>query len=206
MKKTTLLIFIGLTLGLAACSSATPGKVMPYSFDTAKVEYKISGDLTGNMTGYIKGDNSVNKISATTSKDNQTMSNVTITLGETIYFIDLVNKQGWSSKNYIYSELQGLGNDEKLKKLLSYATNSDPQAELKSEGEREYAGQKCQVYNIANGEVCMWQGVPIYSKQNINGEDRMIEATNIQTGIDIAEEEFRLPEGIVIEDVTKMIQ
>lgn len=201
MKKTATLFLVTLLLSLGACSTQGE-KVVPYSFNSAKIEYKISGDINGNMTAFVKGDHSVNKVNATNAADGTPVSTLTIDLGETIYFIDQTKKEGYSSTNYIYEDLKGLSKNEKLERLTAYATNtysSDVKAE--KTGQKEYAGQKCDLYQIDGGEICLWQGIPLYSNVTLGADARTIEATGIQTEIEVADSEFTLPEGISIQDV-----
>jgi hypothetical protein len=190
-----------LVMVFSACASGQE-KVFPYTFNTAKIEYKISGDIDGNMTTYIKGDQSVNKLSGTASPDNEPVSTLTISLGESIYFVDLVSNTGYSTQNPIYAELKTLNKKEKQERLLSYATNTN-YTEGKPEvvEQREYAGKKCDLYAIEGiGEICLWEGVPLYSKASFEDRERIIQTTSISTEIDIPDSEFQLPEGVSIQD------
>lgn len=201
MKKTATLILVTLMLSFGACATQTD-KVVPYSFNSAKIEYKISGDINGNMTAFVKGDHSVNKVSATNTEGGTPVSTLTIDLGETIYFIDQVKKEGYSSKNYIYQDLKGLSKNEKLARLTAYATNTySSETKAEKTGQKEYAGEKCDLYQIDGGEICLWQGIPLYSNVTIGADGRTIEATSIQTEVEVADSEFTLPEGISIQDV-----
>lgn len=201
MKKIATIILIVSIVILSGCSS-TGTKVVPYSFNSAKIEYKISGDINGNMTVYIKGDHSVNKVSAVNATDDNPANTLTIDLGSTIYFVDLVKKEGYSSPNYIYEDLKGLSQKEKVERLVAYATNTyNSQEKAEKMGQKEYAGKKCDLYTISGGEICLWEGVPLYSSVTIDSVARSIEATSVQTDVEVADSEFTLPEGISIQDI-----
>jgi hypothetical protein len=199
--KNTLIAPLMFIVLFAACATGEE-KVFPYSFNTAKIEYKIQGDINGTMTAYIKGDNSAKKLSGT-GANNEPLSTLTIELSETIYYVDLTKNEGSSTVNPIYDDLKTLNKNEKKERLISFATNTYNSGKKPEKiSTRTYAGKKCDVYSLNGaGEICLWEGIPLYSTVKMMNIERTIEATNVETGIELADSNFQLPEGVSIQDM-----
>lgn len=208
MKKLTLTALLALSLvALSGCASADE-KVYPYSFDSAKIEYKITGDIEGSTTVMIKGDKAVHKTSAInkTGETETPIETVLLDLGDTFYQIDLSAKQGQKGPNPVYQELKRLPPEDRMGFLTKLATgqamNGDEAPE--SEETKEVAGQTCSLYKIQNiGEICLWNGVPLYSSISIPeaGVTNSNTATSIQLNIEIPDSAFNVPEGVTIAEI-----
>jgi len=182
-------------------------KVMPYPFKTAHIEYKIEGDVNGKMIVDIDNDYYANNIDVTEKETNTKQKLLKLDLKDSSYNIDLLKQTGEKSHNQVYNELKELkSNQEKLDKIITFAVgvkDKKPQ----STGEKTIQGKKCEIYEISMedkklGEVCIWEGVPLYSNITIDGKQRKIEAIKIETGKNIDSSAFKIPENIKIKDLS----
>lgn len=206
MQKKILLIST-LLLVITGCATQ-PAKVMPYPFDTAIVESAIEGSTSGTMTTYIKGDKMTTETHAEMAgEEAQKIDTLYIDTGETVSFIDLNSKTGVQSENPIYQKLQDMESDEEKLDFLTDIILAVPEGESRNDyasktGEKEIAGQKCELFTITGlMEVCIWNSIPVYSKAIISdeeGSDVIMEASKIQTNIDVPDNKFEIPADITL--------
>ena len=206
--------FCFLGLFLTACQAETAGpteeKIYPYGFDTAKVTYEMKGSITGQKTVYYKGNKSSTETHA--SRNNagveEKMDMLTIDSGEFIYQIDLNTLTGTNAKNPVYSELKGLSGAARAEYLTRIAVGGAPGSTQQpvSKEQKEIAGQKCDLYQVADlGEVCLWSGIPLYTKIELPdaGISNTVTATAVQINLDVSDQKFVIPNGIKMQDVSR---
>lgn len=210
--STTVLITAIASISLVGCQSTgtQEEKLYPFTFDTAKISYNISGDATGTKVAYIKGNKSSVEVHKTrkVSGVEQTMDTLTIDSGEYIYKINLNSKSGSVSKNPVYDELiktPAANRADFLNKLNLGIVGQQTTMQQPKE-QRTYAGQPCDLYTIQTfGEICLWQGLPLYTKVQIPGEisASIEEATEIKLNLEVADQKFVLPNGIKMQDLSR---
>lgn len=194
------------TLALAGCSEQKSEKVHPYPFDTARIEYELSGDITGNISVVIKGDQSSHETHATEqSTPGTTINNKLLDKGEYLYQINLDTNQGQKAKNPIYEQLKALPQEERMGFLTKLAVGAGADGEdPKPVGEKVIAGETCNLYEVRNiGEICLWNGIPLYSSMNI--PEAGIQSTNtavsLQLNVNVPDSTFEVPSDATITEV-----
>lgn len=203
------LVSAAILITLSSCQSGEEN-LYPYNFSTAKIVYKIDGNSAGQRTMFIKGNKSSSEIHASRTNNGieEKLDMLSIDTGEYIYQIDLNTKTGSSSKNPIYNELKNLtGRDraEFLTKLAVGMTAGSTQQPQPKE-QKQIAGQTCDLYVLPNvGEICVWNGLTIYSKMELPqaGISDTMTATSIETGLEISDQKFEIPNGIKMEDLSR---
>jgi len=201
------LLFITIVLISGCVATET---VSPYPFDTAKIEYNLSGSLEGTQIVYIKGDNAIHETHATTKENNQEVlvDILYLELGESLYDINLATGEGTKVKNPIYNELTNLNKEERIDYLTRLAVNVDEAAGVPiPKSESEYAGQKCKLYDIEGlGEICMWSGIPLYSKLSPAGgeSENTMTAVSVEIDTSIPDNMFQIPAGVTITDLASL--
>lgn len=205
--KTTGLLCLTAVISLIIGGCATvDDKVNPYSFDTAKIEYTLEGNLVGTQTVQIKGDMASHRTVAvkTVGTESEEIDLLYIEAGPYRYEINMKAKTGTKSKNPIYDEMSRMEKSKKTDFLTRIATFTDEVSPTPSPvGEKEIAGQTCQMYEIKNlGEICLWNGIPLYSKLSLaNGEiENVMTATSVQLGITVEDSEFGIPADVTVEE------
>ncbi len=190
----------------AGCAAGTDQKVNPYPFDTAKIEYELSGNLEGTQTVYIKGDLAAHETQGVkkVEGEEQNIYYLYLDLGESRYEIDLNKKEGKKSMNPLYKELKKLKQNEKIDFLIKVATNTEALESVPtSTGEKEFAGKTCKTYNMSEiGEICFWKGIPLYSKLSLSGGEiqNTMTAVSVETDIEIKDSVFAVPVDVDIID------
>ena len=213
MSKKSIASFLlasALVLILSSCQAAATEKLYPHSFDTAKITYAISGQSTGERVAFIRGNNSFVETHAARTNNGveEKLDMITIVSGEYLYQIDLNTKTGSQTKYPIYAELVKLPASERAnfltKVAVGLAENSTQQPQPKEQ--KDIAGKKCDLYALGTvGEICLWDGIALYSKMEIpqSGVSDIMTATNIETGLEIADQKFEIPNGIKMQDLSR---
>lgn len=185
---------------LAGCASGTNQKVNPYPFDTAKIEYELAGNLEGTQTVYIKGDLAARETQGVrnTEKGEENIHDLYLEIGDSRYEIDLNGKKGIKSMNPLYNELKNIKQNEKNDFLVKIATGAaETESMPTSTGERKIAGKTCNMYDVSDiGEICIWNGIPLYSKRN----QSVTTAVSVETDLNIDDAVFALPVDVTITD------
>lgn len=206
LKTTIILCLAGVTAFILSGCAITSNKVNPYSFDTAKIEYSLEGNLSGKQIVFIKGDMASHQTTAvkTIDETQEDLNTLYVEAGPDRYEIDLLAKTGTKSPNPIYSEMSTMDHGQKIEFLTKIATFMDENEQVPtSTGEKVIAGQTCKTYEIKDrGEVCLWDGILLYSKLSLaNGKiNNTMTATSVQTGIVVEDNVFAIPLDVTISE------
>jgi hypothetical protein len=207
MSKKYTYAFIAILVLLTAGCAQKSGKVYPYPFETAKIEFKLAGSVNGERTMYIKGDNSVSETHVTEQVDTQEKAaNLEfLILGDSYYQIDLDAKTAVKTANQLYTSMAKLPAEERMDYLIKSTSGvaTEEAANTTPKSQKEIAGQKCDLYDIENfGEVCLWNGIAIYStiKVPTEGVEYTTTATTIETGVQVPDSVFEIPADIKIQN------
>jgi len=202
-------IALGAVIAFSGCASNQAEKVYPYPFDTAKIEYQLTGNVEGSTTVHIKGDKSAHETKAKSveSGNEAEINTLLLDLEDKLYQIDLTAKTGNSSDNPIYAQLKELTPEERLPFLTKLATGlvADGGQTPTPKGQKNVAGETCDLYDIQGiGEICLWNGIPVYSSMTIPEAGIMSTntATSIQLNVAIPDSVFNVPEGVEITDLS----
>lgn len=205
MSKLKLIITISIvSLFITGCVS-TDIKVNPYEFNTAKIEYDLSGSFEGKQYLTIKGDMSAQRKigKQKISGEVEDIDILVVEAGYDRYDIDLLSKQGTKSKNIIYEELLKLSKEDRLDFLIKLMTLTNENEEPKVIESRVIAGKTCKLYEIEDfGEICLWSGVPLYTKFEIDEIKSISTAVKVETNLAVEDDEFAIPLEIEIIDTT----
>lgn len=191
-----------LSLTLAGCSSQSKTeKVYPFPFDTAQIEFQMKGDQEGTAIQYIKGDKIATETHAKTKAGK--IDQLLMTLEGDMYQIDLNQKKGTLVDNSIYQKLKDMSAEKRMEEIKnSFLNTGTGDKKFEKKGEKEIAGQKCELYENSGAEVCLWNGISIYAGIKIPAAniDFSVEASKIELNKSIPDEKFKIPEGIEIDD------
>jgi hypothetical protein len=193
----------------APVTSTASERVYPYPFETAKIEFSLTGSMEGTRTMYIKGDKESNE-THTVQKNGDQEEKIDIKLlelGDLYYQIDLNAKTAIKTTNPLYNDLKNMPQENRMDFLVRAATGNVAAGSTAplAKNEKEIAGQKCNVYDIQTyGEVCIWNGIPLYSTIKIPTQniENTTTATKIETGIDVPDSVFTIPADVKIQDTT----
>ena len=202
-NKKTILSLILLPLVLSGCF-LFKNKVVPYSFDTAKIILTLKGNLVGTSTIYYKDDKFRKETSIQKTLPDGTKQNVDtlyISTGDTNYQVDLDTKTAIVSKNQQYEDLKAMSKDKRTDYLNKIALGGTF-ASATPTGKLTIAGQDCDLYKVGgNIEACLWNGIVIEEKFSIPAINLTseVDATSIEKNIPLADDLFVLPKDVKIQ-------
>ena len=180
-------------------------------FDSATIEYRISGMQSGTRTTYVKGhgkyEASYEKLSMHIMGMTRKTERVEITTPDWIYDIDLVERTGTRIVNpvkYMMEEYNRLSSADK-KKVLENAKKMGAAIMNGMNGAVKYKAAKIMGYTC---DVTSMQGIRIYTiegtgfplktESNMMGMKHAEEAVSIKKG-PIPDKKFQPPAGIHLE-------
>lgn len=197
MKKLiSLSAFIGL-LFVAGCTDNYPQDLQVYSFDTAVIQFDLSGNAVGDETLYIRGDQRALHRFVTRAGVEENMFE--LDLGSESYIADLQKMTAVKIKSDDYEELKAMSKEDQsiylIKKELGLKANVELGTSL---SKKTVAGQQCDVYQLSNiGTACVWNGVVLEKEVKILDTVSKKVAVSIETNVEIPSERFELPEGVI---------
>ncbi len=197
---------ISLLMLLSACQTDTRTanqNFYNYTFDTAKIDYQVSGSSTGKTEVWIKGDKKkiINNITVTRADGSQKQySNMMIADAGKIYSLDPVSKTGTMVKDPFYTELEKLAPEQRQARLIQEAvatsfSSDGTTATAKPVKTEEVAGQQCELYQTELKDICLWQGIPLKTsaKSDINNVEVENRATSIVLNQGVSDSDFQVP-------------
>lgn len=200
-----------MTLALSGCAGTQKEQVYPFPFESARIEYQITGNVEGTTTVLIKGDKQAYETTAVIKGadiEEETKTKIIDAEGM-LYQIDLVTGTGQSMANPIYEQLKKLAPEERMDFLTKLAVGISDSGGVSDvpqpKGQKTVAGETCDLYDIQSvGEICLWNGIPIYSSMSIPEAGIMSAntATSIQLNVDIPDSAFNVPEGVKMTETT----
>ncbi len=203
MLKKSLLLVIAAALFIAAGCSQKPEKIYPYSFDSAKIEFALTGNMEGTKTLYIKGDKMLIETHAVRKGDDgeeEKVDSLYIDTGATVYQVDLNTKTAVSAGNSIYDTLKNMPLEKRKEYLVKVGTGAIVDESIpRPTGQKEIAGKKCDLYDVQGlGQTCLWDGLSLYTSIKIPdaGIDNTSEAVSIEINAAIADSHFELPSDV----------
>lgn len=192
MKK--LIIPFLFILTFVGCGNAYPSDVAVYKFDTAVVQYDFTGNLEGEATLYLRGDQKA------LFKTLGEVSTLELDLGDSGYFVNMNKMTAVKMENEDYETLKGLNATEQevflVKKALGLKDSAeDPEPITK----KVIAGQTCNVYIIGNiGSTCLWNGIALETEVTIQDVTNRQVAISVQENVDVPDVKFELPANVIL--------
>lgn len=197
MKK-FIIPFALLVLVLTGCTPDYPNELAVYDFDTALVQYELSGQTEGDATLYMRGDQkALYKSVRVLDTEKNTLD---LELGDKAYAVDMDKATASELPNTDYETLKGLSAEDQNKYLVKKALGiknsaEDPQVATT----KSIAGQECDLYIVANiGTACIWNGIVLEKEVNIAGVTNQMVATRVETNVKIQPEKFEIPANIIL--------
>ncbi len=180
-------------------------------FDSATIEYRISGMQSGTRTTYVKEhgkyEASYENLAMHIMGMTQKMESVEITTPDWIYNIDLVERSGTKSVNprkYMMEEYRRLSDADK-KKLLKNVEKTGAAIMSGMNGQVQHKaarimGYSCDVISMQGIKVYAIAGTdfPLKTESNLMGMKHVEEAVSIKEG-PVPDEKFQPPAGIHLE-------
>lgn len=198
MKK---LLVSGIVLGLiisAGCAREYPKKLKVHTFDTALIQYQITGAAEGEEALYIRGDQkALHRYVTINDQERRTLE---LDLGPEKYNANLIKMTAVRSENPDYAKLQQMSAEEQEKHILRRELGLKEGVELpEPTSKTTYAGKQCDLYNIPNiGSACIWEGVVLMKEVILLDTVNVKTAISVETDIQIPAERFDLPVGVIV--------
>lgn len=190
-----------LILVLIFASSISAQDFKRYQFKSGKVVYKSTGSMTGTETMYfdnygmleVKNTKVVMELmGAKQETDTKVIINENL-----IYSID--NKSGNANKmvNPFYSMFPDGGELEKIGEEMMKIMGG------KKIGSEVINEKDCDIWEIKKmtAKVWVWKSIPMKTVVNMMGMNLTQTATSVEVDIDVSPDEFKIPEGIKIQDL-----
>jgi len=204
MKKFRIVLLLTALTGTLILSGCDGGKeqivkkLSVYPFNTAIVNYNLTGTINGSETLYIKGDLTADYLATTDSALNETR--LDLNLGSEIYKVDMDKMTAVKVRNEQYDKLLKMSPEDQAKQLVRSALGlKDDAAVPTPAGKKEVAGQTCDFYIMENlGSVCLWNGIVLQKEISMIGITNTKSAVSVEVDVDIAKERFELPAGVIV--------
>jgi hypothetical protein len=194
-------------------TSSAPDLFKKYSFKSAIVELKYSGDCSGTETVYIDDygmkeaivDNYAMKVMGTEVQTNHIQLNV----GEWHYSIDLKKMKATKMKNAMVERMKNMSGEER-KKWQGMGEEVLKGMNGKEVGEETVAGKPCKVLSMESvgTKVWIWEGMTLKRHVKIMGVNQELEAVNLQLDVPVPADKFEVPSGVQVteQDMSKMME
>ncbi|MBD3156836.1 hypothetical protein GF369_03330 [Candidatus Peregrinibacteria bacterium] len=194
-----LLALAGVTLLFVGCDDASyPNKLSVYPFKTALVQYELSGNTEGDQSLFIRGDEKA--VSTFITTPGQEKNTFELYLGSTKYIANLDKMTAVKAANTQYTDMLELSPEEQEAYLIKKSLGLKESAELPEPIiTSTVAGRECDVYDIPNvGSACIWNGIVLQKEITLAGITNKTIAVNVETDVEIPDERFELPAGVIV--------
>jgi hypothetical protein len=195
MKKLISIFALVAVVFLAGCVKDYPSEIAVYKFDSAIIQYEYTGNVEGEATLYVRGDQ---KAMYRTLGESTMLE---LELGDIGYSIDMDKTTAVKTSNSDYEKLKGMSAGEQevflVKKALGLKDSAeDPIATLK----KVVAGKSCNVYAINNiGSACIWNGIVLEKEVTIQDITNKQVAVSVQIDLEIPSEKFEVPANVIVQ-------
>ena len=191
MKKliVSAISFFILTLWIYGQQSAPK----PFSFKSAIVEYKYSGEKTGKSTQYVDDYGMKNATYSETIEEGELSKGWIVTSGEYQYMWNLADPtQGMKMKNPLLEWIS----QSSEKDLESFTIDAYEKMGMVKSGKETFLGKECTVIKGGMGKVLIWNGILIFAEFKMGSYVSRQEATSIKTDISVDPGYFIIPATI----------
>ncbi len=150
-------------------SGCVGGEKWVFPFETAMVEYDISGDFTGRERLYIDGDMEARESVTITVFDGEvysTKSRIVNRDGQQYYFYEGVKADG-TKENEHYEVMKAMNFEDRRDYYLRQVLLQG--AVFNRVGKDTVLERECDVYKVSFGEVCVWDNLILKQKVDLMG-------------------------------------
>lgn len=192
----------GLMLG--GCTDgqdAITKKLSVYPFNTAVIQYELTGVVNGEETLYIKGDYSAVHKYATLS-DGSEENVLDLNLGHESYVADLNKMTAVKAQNNDYGTMLTMSPEDQKKFLIKQSLGLRDNVEVPApSGTKKVAGYTCDFYLVENvGSLCIWNNVVLEKEIMVLGLVNKKTALSVLENIEIDNTKFELPAGVILKN------
>lgn len=197
MKKLISLCALVGVIFVAGCTDTYPQNLQVYSFDTAIIQYDLSGNAEGEETLYIRGDQTALHRFVTRAGVEENVFE--LDLGDEMYIADLQKMTAVKSRNEDYENLKSMSKEDQEAYLIKKELGLKDSVKLGEPlSQKTVAGQTCDVYQVPNiGTACVWEGIVLEKEIKILDTISKKVAVSVETNVEIPSERFELPEGVI---------
>ena len=198
MKKLASVILLISLITLSGCAQTYSNKLAVYDFDTLIVQYELDGDIQGDETLYIRGDESA--IYRYITRGEQEEQKLELHLGEKKQIVNMIALTAVEVTDQDYVNMEDLNKEGQENYLIRKDLGLREDVEIpKSTMTKKIAGQTCDVYEVSNvREVCIWKGIILENTTSIAGITNTKTATSIMVNKDIDTAKFQIPSNVVL--------
>ncbi len=173
-----------------------------YGFKSGRIEFDASGNHTGKVTVTFDnwGGREV-RHTVTQGPEGESWNQMIIISQDWMMEIDLNAKSGIRVPNILApANLQKAGVTD-LESFLVAGEAMMSRIGGKKAGEETIAGKVCQKWLMPPyQQSCIWEGLSLYSRAEVDGEILELRATQVETDIPVDESIFEVPSGVTIEE------
>lgn len=178
---------------LTASFYGQQGTPKPFSFKSAVIEYKYSGDKTGMSTQYVDDYGIKNATYTEMTEDGETVKGWTVSSGEYQYMWDLsAPTQGIKMKNPLMDWIM----QSSEKDLESFTIAAYEKMGMVKSGKETFLGRECSIIRGEMGKVLIWNGILMCTEFRMGTYLSRQEATSVKTNVPVDAKYFVLPENI----------
>jgi hypothetical protein len=200
MKKFLLIpsLLILSILLINGCGQNYPKNLALHDFNTAIINYELTGGTNGEESLYIRGDQEA--LIRLVSHGDKEENTIDLNLGNERYIVNLDKMKAVKTENEDYKKLLSMSKEEQREYILRKELALDENAEIPEPiGKSEIAGKECDIYQVLNlGTICIWQGIVLQKEVTMLNITDKKTAVSIETDVDIPNEQFELPAGVTV--------
>lgn len=196
MKPLHLIVSISLLFGVpAAAQEATP---KPFSFRSAIVKYKYSGDKTGKSIQYIDDHGMKNAMYSEITQDGETARSWVVSYGNYQYMWDPDQPdKGMKMKNPLLSWLTEASKGD----MESFTLSTYEKMGMVMDGTEMFLGKECTVVKGDMGKVLIWKGIMMLMDLKMGAYVSKQEATSVKTDMLVDQKYFTIPDNITFQEM-----
>jgi hypothetical protein len=196
MKKliVSAISFFILTLWIYGQQSAPK----PFSFKSAIIEYKYSGDKAGESTQYVDDYGMKNATYTEMLEEGETVKGWTVSSGDYQYMWDLSEPtQGMKMKNPLMDWIR----QSSEKDLESFTIDAYEKMGMIKSGKETFLGKECTVIKGEMGKVLIWNGILMFAEFKMGSYVSRQEAISVKTNIPVDGKYFVVPKDITFSEM-----
>ncbi len=174
-------------LVLVGCSVVGPTWVFP--FNSARIEYSLSGDIQGKEVLFIDGEKEARESVVVTEVLGEKIvtQSAIITNGENVFLENSVSGTDLK-ENVHHQKLQELSGEERKEYYLNNVVLGGLEPE--KIGVETVAGKECNLYKVNFGSICVWENVVLKKEIDLMENQMTMVAEKIELDVVIPRNTF----------------
>ncbi|MBU0476169.1 MAG: hypothetical protein KKF62_18640 [Bacteroidetes bacterium] len=197
MKKMSFVLFALLII----VSTTFSQNFKRYQFKSGKVVYQSSGAMVGTETMYFDNYGMLEvkntKVAMEIMGIKQETDSKVIMDGNWVYSIDNITKAANKMENPLFAMFPKGTDIEKVGEEMMINLGG------KKIGTETIIGKSCDIWEVEQmmSKIWIWKSIPIKTEVNMMGMNITQIATSVEVDIKVSPDEFKLPEGVNIQDM-----